>query len=331
MPVFINKNFLFTFVLLLSCFSLVSCSSNIQRFSATNQIPISPVDTTNASKSYVGNYWTVKDGDTIEFIASETGINVNDIIYYNSLKRPFILNRGDRLFIAKRNEINVVQSSEVINESNEDSKNVNVSPYIVKSGDTLSSIASRNNISVSKIIEINKINDPSMIRVGQEIIVNPTTGTVSSETANLMNDNTNLVKKIQDNNSPENEIIKNPVFRWPIYGRVVSNFGDETYGRINNGIYISAPLGAEVNSSESGVVTFVGNDDYFGEIIIIKHINNWVSSYAHLDKIDVSIGDKIMRGEVVGSVGATGVIESPLLYFELRRGTIVQNPSDILN
>jgi murein DD-endopeptidase MepM/ murein hydrolase activator NlpD len=50
-----------------------------------------------------------------------------------------------------------------------------------------------------------------------------------------------------------------------------------------------------------------------------------------LDKIDVSIGDKITKGEVIGSVGATGVIESPLLYFELRRGTIVQNPSDILN
>jgi murein DD-endopeptidase MepM/ murein hydrolase activator NlpD len=203
--------------------------------------------------------------------------------------------------------------------------------YVVKSGDTLSSIASRYNISVSKIIEINKIKDPSLIRIGQEIMITPPSLTVNSETTNLTGNNADIMNKIQETNNPENEIINNPVFRWPIYGRVVSDFGDEAYGRINNGVYISAPLGAEVSASEGGVVTFVGNDDYFGEIIIIKHINNWVSSYAHLDNIAISIGDKISKGQVIGSVGATGIIESPSLYFELRRGTIVQNPSGILN
>ena len=95
--------------------------------------------------------------------------------------------------------------------------------------------------------------------------------------------------------------------------------------------YILAPLGSEVSASERGVVTFVGNEDYFGELVIIKHLNNWVSSYAHLDKASVLIGDKIEKGDIIGTVGTTGIIESPQLYFELRRGTIVQDPTNFLN
>ena len=122
-----------------------------------------------------------------------------------------------------------------------------------------------------------------------------------------------------------------PQFRWPVLGRVINNYGAEVYGRVNNGVYISAPLGSEIRASERGVVTFVGTEDYFGDLIIIKHLNNWVSSYAHLDKSNVLIGDKIEKGDIIGTVGASGIIESPQLYFELRRGTIVQNPTDFLN
>jgi LysM repeat protein len=331
MSVVISKNFLSIGIALLSCLLLTSCSSNFQRFGATDQIPISSNDTLTSSKKYVGDYWIVSDGDTIELISSETGVKVDDIVYYNSLRKPYVLNAGDRLFIAKRKNVDEPQFEKNIIENPENSRDLSVGTYVVKSGDTLSSIASRYDISVSKIIEINKIKDPSLIRIGQEIMITPPSLTVNSETTNLTGNNADIVNKIQESNNSENEIINNPIFRWPIYGRVVSDFGDEAYGRINNGIYISAPLGAEVSASEGGVVTFVGNDDYFGEIIIIKHINNWVSSYAHLDNIAISIGDKISKGQVIGSVGTTGIIESPSLYFELRRGTIVQNPSGILN
>ena len=109
------------------------------------------------------------------------------------------------------------------------------------------------------------------------------------------------------------------------------NFGDEVYNRINNGIYISAPAGSDVSVSESGVVTFVGKEEYFGNIIIVKHPNNWVSSYAHMGDVNVIIGDKIKKGQIIGDVGMTGIINSPQLYFEMRRGTIVQNPLDFLD
>jgi len=331
MSVVISKNFHSIIIGLMSCLLLVSCSSNFQRFSSTDQISISSNDTLNSSKNYVGDYWIVSDGDTIELISLETGVKVDDIVYYNSLRKPYILDAGDRLFIAKRKNVDEPQGEDIIIQDQEGTRDLNSGTYVVRSGDTLSSIAGRYNISVSKIIEINKIKDPSLIRIGQEIMIIPPIQTVNSETTNLIGSNADIMNKIQDSNNSENEIINNPVFRWPIYGRVVSDFGDEAYGRINNGIYISAPLGAEVSASEGGVVTFVGNDDYFGEIIIIKHINNWVTSYAHLDNIAVSIGDKISKGQVIGSVGKSGIIESPSLYFELRRGTIVQNPSGILN
>ncbi len=74
----------------------------------------------------------------------------------------------------------------------ENSRDLSGGAYVVRSGDTLSSIASRYNISVSKIIEINKIKDPSLIRIGQEIMITPPSLTVNSETTNLTGNNADI-------------------------------------------------------------------------------------------------------------------------------------------
>jgi murein DD-endopeptidase MepM/ murein hydrolase activator NlpD len=169
--------------------------------------------------------------------------------------------------------------------------------YIVKSGDTLSSIASRFNLSTDVLIEINNIDNPQYISIGQIIELKPEDTSNNTNTSYPIVNKTNNIEQSENVSQKEEKTqIKDPQFRWPVYGRVVYAFGEELDDRINNGIYISAPSGSDVNASESGVVTFVGAREHFGNLIIVKHPNSWVSTYAHLGSVNVIIGEKIRKG-----------------------------------
>tara|TARA_Y100000996_G_scaffold395282_1_gene360345 strand:- start:193 stop:1197 length:1005 start_codon:yes stop_codon:yes gene_type:complete len=316
---------------------LTSCSASIERFKTVNnderknQLNQYSEDQNATFKGTYSNYWIVSSGETLEFIAKSTGVPLEDIAYYNSLSHPYKLDDGMRLFIAKRKMDKDTDSpaGSKVNIENEGVSGVD-DVYYVKSGDTISSIAIKFGIDAKQLIELNQIVNPSLIYVGQELkfaenklsksdkMINTFSAKEASKAANVIDEVDKSTASI-------------PQFRWPVLGRVINSYGAEVYGRVNNGVYISAPLGSEIRASERGVVTFVGTEDYFGDLIIIKHLNNWVSSYAHLDKSNVLIGDKIEKGDIIGTVGASGIIESPQLYFELRRGTIVQDPTDFLN
>ena len=316
---------------------LTSCSTSIERFKTVNnderknQANQYSEDQKATFKGSYSNYWIVSSGETLEFIARSTGIPLEDIAYYNSLSYPYKLNDGMRLYIAKRKLDTDTDSPTSIQFSSEN-EDVSVvdDVYHVKSGDTISSIAMKFGINTKHLIELNKIVNPSLIYVGQELKIAENKLSKSDKITNTIS----AKESDRDGNvldDVDKSTASGPQFRWPVLGRVINNYGAEVYGRVNNGVYISAPLGSEIRASERGVVTFVGTEDYFGDLIIIKHLNNWVSSYAHLDKSNVLIGDKIEKGDIIGTVGASGIIESPQLYFELRRGTIVQNPTDFLN
>ena len=316
---------------------LTSCSTSIERFKTVNndesknQVNQYSEDQKATFKGTYSNYWIVSSGETLEFISRSTGVPLDDIAYYNSLSYPYKLNDGMRLYIAKRKldaDTDTPASSQFSIE-NEVVYSVD-DVYYVKSGDTISSIAMKFGINTKQLIELNQIVNPSLIYVGQELKIVENKLSKSDKI-----NNTVLAKESDRDGNALDDIDKStvsvPQFRWPVLGRVINNYGAEVYGRVNNGVYISAPLGSEIRASERGVVTFVGTEDYFGDLIIIKHLDNWVSSYAHLDKSNVLIGDKIEKGDIIGTVGASGIIESPQLYFELRRGTIVQDPTDFLN
>lgn len=320
---------------------LTSCSSNMNRFTSIVDLKENRNQKiTNENESNLGNnsinpsgQWTVNEGDTIELISEKTNVSIEDIAYFNSLKFPYELKKGMSIYIGNNsnNLGSYNQSNYFDKDSMSSQRKNNIDVYIVEAGDTISSISNRFDVDANILIRINNIDNPQLIKIGQSIKLKEKNN--SSNIDSLAKDEINNIKPILNINEIKKEeaIIKEPQFRWPIYGRVLNNFGDEVYNRINNGIYISAPAGSDVSVSESGVVTFVGKEEYFGNIIIVKHPNNWVSSYAHMGDVNVIIGDKIKKGQIIGDVGMTGIINSPQLYFEIRRGTIVQNPLDFLD
>jgi murein DD-endopeptidase MepM/ murein hydrolase activator NlpD len=117
-------------------------------------------------------------------------------------------------------------------------------------------------------------------------------------------------------------------FLWPVAGRVISAFGDRPDGGRNDGINISAERGAPVHAAESGEVSYVGNElKGYGNLILIRHDNGFSTAYAHADGVLVRRGQRVERGEVIASAGATGDVSQPQLHFELRRGTRPVDPA----
>lgn len=116
-------------------------------------------------------------------------------------------------------------------------------------------------------------------------------------------------------------------FRWPVRGRIVRGFGNGPNGGKNDGVDIAVPIGTDVHAAETGVVAYAGDElARYGNLILIRHENGWVSAYAHNDRILVKRGDTVRRGQVIAKAGKTGNVSQPVVHFELRKGAKPVNP-----
>ena len=119
----------------------------------------------------------------------------------------------------------------------------------------------------------------------------------------------------------------NPEFRWPARGRVIQGFKSGS----NDGINISLPEGTPVKAAEAGVVVYAGNElKGYGNLVLIKHPNGFVSAYANNGDLDVKRGDSVKRGQTLAKSGQSGNVSSPQLHFELRKGSTPVDPTGFL-
>ena len=108
-------------------------------------------------------------------------------------------------------------------------------------------------------------------------------------------------------------------FVWPLRGDMLARFGPQGVGRRNDGIDIRASQGTVVKAAASGEVVYAGNQvPGFGNLVLIKHADGWVTAYAYLDEVDVQMKQQVAQGQAVGSVGNSGSATQPELHFEVR-------------
>lgn len=118
-------------------------------------------------------------------------------------------------------------------------------------------------------------------------------------------------------------------FRWPARGRVITGYSGKGG---NEGINIAVPEGTPVKAAEGGTVAYAGNElKGYGNLVLIRHPNGYVSAYAHNGDLKVKRGDAVKRGQVVASSGQSGNVASPQLHFELRKGSSPVDPTPYLN
>ena len=118
-----------------------------------------------------------------------------------------------------------------------------------------------------------------------------------------------------------------PEFRWPARGRIIQGF--KTGG--NDGINISVPEGTSVKAAESGVVAYAGSElKGYGNLVLIRHPNGFVSAYANNGELAVKRGETVKRGQIIAKSGQSGNVNSPQLHFELRKGSTPVDPTSYL-
>ena len=121
-------------------------------------------------------------------------------------------------------------------------------------------------------------------------------------------------------------------FVWPVKGKIISGFGRRGSGMHNDGINIAAEPNAPVKAADAGTVIYAGNElAGYGNLLLVRHANGFVTAYAHAKKLLVDRGDKVRQGQTVALVGATGDVDRPQLHFEIRKGDRAVDPSRYLN
>ncbi len=122
-----------------------------------------------------------------------------------------------------------------------------------------------------------------------------------------------------------------PIFRWPVRGRVIAGFGPKPNGQQNDGINLAVPEGASIKASEDGVVAYAGSElKGYGNLVLVRHNNGYVTAYAHASELLVKRGDQVKRGQIIARAGQTGNVSSPQLHFEIRKGKEPVDPVQFL-
>jgi murein DD-endopeptidase MepM/ murein hydrolase activator NlpD len=130
----------------------------------------------------------------------------------------------------------------------------------------------------------------------------------------------------------EASVAGGPGFRWPVRGRVIAGFGPKPNGLQNDGINLAVPEGTPVKAADDGVVAYAGSElKGYGNLVLVRHSNGFVTAYAHTSEIMVKRGDSVKRGQVIAKSGQTGSVTSPQLHFEIRKGATPVDPSQYLN
>jgi murein DD-endopeptidase MepM/ murein hydrolase activator NlpD len=117
-------------------------------------------------------------------------------------------------------------------------------------------------------------------------------------------------------------------FRQPVEGLITTKFGPKPDGGVSDGIALSVPKGTPVKAAENGVVAYVGDElAGYGNLVLIRHADDYVTAYGHLEGVEVRRCDVVKRGQVIARAGATGDVTQPQLHFEIRRASKPVDPA----
>ena len=261
------------------------------------------------------NWWgsnggkiVVHKGDTLYSISRRYNVPIKDLISANHLSSPYTLYVGQTLNLPTQQY------------------------HIVQRGESLYSIARQHKIDVVTLSRVNNLQTPYSLAVGQKLVLPVSAASAVTHTQTPTQSVSNA-QKYQQNAVPTTPpaVKRSSKFVWPVQGTVISGFGNLGKGRKNDGINIKAARGTTVKAADGGTVAYAGNElKGFGNLILIKHGDGWITAYAHNDKLFVRKGQKVVRGEKIATVGSTGGVTTPQLHFEVRTGKKAVNPRPYL-
>jgi murein DD-endopeptidase MepM/ murein hydrolase activator NlpD len=333
--------------------------------------PARPIETTGSVPHSVaavhpahGATIIVGTSDTLEIVARRYNVTPAAILQANGYKGPRVLSPGQQLIIPRPGAA-VVAAAPVM--SAPVSKPVVTavaapSVHVVNHGDTLMSIARRNHISAGELARANGLDSSAKLKIGMKLNVPvkasaavapvaqpvvaqaaPVSAPPATKLAAITTDSQQKARLAQTTNVEEAPAAETPAkaaeatgalptFRWPVRGKVITGYGAKTNGKSNDGINLAVPEGTPVKAAEDGVVAYSGNElKGYGNLVLVRHSNGYVTAYAHASELLVKRGDTIKRGQIIAKSGQSGEVGSPQLHFEIRKGSNPVDPLQFLN
>ena len=287
---------------------------------------------------------TVAYGETVESIARKYGVPASAIMETNGFREGGVLRPGQRVVIPRYVTASAGQRpAPQASIAPRGSDNV----HIVEPGESMMGIARKHGVSVVALARANNIQPYTKINIGDRLTI-PAAGTLPSfrarrrrwrNRARFRRRNTPACRTQSARvATPEHQTTESvtrtaeaagaiPSFRWPVKGRIIAAFGSKANGGQNDGINLAVPEGTPIKAADDGVVAYSGNElKGYGNLVLIRHANGFVSAYANASELLVKRGDTIKRGQVIAHAGQTGNVTSPQLHFEIRKGSTPVDP-----
>jgi murein DD-endopeptidase MepM/ murein hydrolase activator NlpD len=258
----------------------------------------------------------VLNNESLKKLAARYGLKADTIILVNGLKRPSDLKTGD-----------------IVTIPNQDGRLIQI-----KANDSIYKIAERYGVSWKKIVDCNNLSDIN-IKSGMKLFI-PDSQMTKYEREKFYQIKPKKVAPVvnskQINKSVRKNITTSGIFSWPVKGAITSSYGyrsDPITGvkDFHTGLDIRGAMNTPVKAPSDGIVAYTGWSNIYGNFILIKHDNNIVTMYGHLNKINVKKEDNVTKGSTIGAVGSTGRSTGPHLHFEILKNNKRDNPLNYLS
>ncbi|MBT7641898.1 MAG: M23 family metallopeptidase [Rhodobiaceae bacterium] len=260
---------------------------------------------------------SVRKGDTYYKISLRHKVPLRALLEVNKARPPYSLSAGQKIKLP-------VQAF-----------------HTVRAKETLYAISRKYNTDVSTLAALNQISKPFSIRIGQKLQVPDERAGRAASLGRPAPDAKLTEAKSQTKKTVSQKRVKRAAlpaaprrvgrFQVPVQGKVISNFGTKPNGLHNDGINIAARNGTPIKAAENGVVVYTGNElRGYGNLLLVRHGEGWVTAYAHASKFLVKPGDRVKQGQSIAEVGQTGNVDRPQVHFEVRKGTRAVNPKSLI-
>lgn len=263
--------------------------------------------------------YKVKPGDTLYAIAWLYGLDFRALARYNQINAPYGIVTGQVIKL--------------------DLDDPSSGRYVVKRGDNLGILARNFGVSTNSLIQRNNIKKPYTIHPGQLLYLGTQVRAVAQVSDGIRDQDRKIIQKVEGpvvkkiesssgkayaHNQREQNYNKSLTWRWPTKGRVIQGFSLAEQG--NKGLDIAGRRGQSVVAAASGRVVYAGSAlRGYGNLIIIKHDEDYLSAYAHNDTLLVKEQQDVKAGQHIAGMGSSDA-EDVRLHFEIRyRGQSV-NP-----
>lgn len=307
-----------------------------------------------------GTAITVARGDTLMSLSRRYGVPAVAIEQANGLSPHASLRPGQRLVIPKYSggtqqaaKPQPLPAADPVTTGSTSRGNAGQFVHTINPGETLMALSRKYNKSLSEIARANNLPINHRVRIGERIVIpglranatqmaapRPAAAPPPVQPAQPQRmvsaeppaqATARVVTPAAGNPEPAKATDDEPTgatgFRWPVRGRVIAGFGPKPTGQQNDGINLSVPEGTPVKAADDGTVAYAGNElKGYGNLVLIRHANGYVTAYAHASELLVKRGDTVKRGQVIAKSGQTGNVTSPQLHFEVRKGATPVDP-----